>query len=340
MRKTLDFLQKKVPLYVLFLILAVSGVAIAVLSLSKISSQPLQAPAIAIGPHFSMDLIRTNRLKLVRPLVLADVKSESPALSGIKNDVASFINQMKSEGKARDVSVYFRRLNTGDWFAIDGSNVYNPASMVKVAILLTVLKMAENDPKLLERRIFLEAHQEGYAQNISSDPLETGKEYTVRKLLEQMITYSDNDATVLLQGMMDMPTFNQLFSTLKLEMPDFSKEYFIGVTDFSKIFRSLYNATYLNERYSEYALELLTRSTYSDGIVAGIGTRIPVAHKFGERVVGGTAQLHEIGIVFQGEDPYLLGVMTSGSDLRELAGIIKSIAMRVHQNTSRLSAAS
>src|SRR6187549_2313828 len=133
-----------------------------------------------------------------------------------------------------------------------------------------------------------------------------------------MVQYSDNDATLLLSQNMNVGIYNQVFVDLDLPPPPTAGEYFISALDFSKFFRVLYNASYLSPEYSEFALKLLTQSTFSDGIRAGVDGNIKIAHKFGERVIGNKAQMHEFGIVFYDGSPYLLGVLTKGSNLKEL----------------------
>jgi len=99
-----------------------------------------------------------------------------------------------------------------------------------------------------------------------------------------------------------------------------------------KFFRVLYNGTYLNNQSSEFALQLLSQSDFNQGIVAGLDRPMVVAHKFGERILGNTAQLHEYGIVYLDGQPYLLGVMSSGSNLKDLSEVIATISQRAYLN--------
>ena len=51
-----------------------------------------------------------------------------------------------------------------------------------------------------------------------------------------------------------------------------------------------------------------------------------MVHKFGERIFGSKAQLHEFGIVFYKKNPYLIGVMTKGNSLTQLSTILGDIS--------------
>jgi hypothetical protein len=63
---------------------------------------------------------------------------------------------------------------------------------------------------------------------------------------------------------------------------------------------------------SEKALAYLARTDYRKGLVAGVPPTIAVAHKFGLRRMNEMKQLHDCGIVYYPDHPYLLCVMTSG----------------------------
>jgi beta-lactamase class A len=276
--------------------------------------------------HSEFTETRLPGVSLARPLLLADLAEESRMLAPVKQKIREITEEATSSRKASEVTVYFRRLNDGAWFAVNPNQTYNPASMIKVPIMMTFLREAEKTSGLLDRKVHFDGHNSSYKQNIGNTRLRENRDYTIRTLLEYMIQFSDNDATVLLQAYLNQSLFNKLFTDLNIPVPDFSSEYFITASDMSKFFRALYNGTYLSEEGSEYALGLLTRSTYSDGIVAGIGEPMVIAHKFGERVMGNTAQLHEFGIVYCGNQPYLIGIMTQGSDLKALTEVVKAVS--------------
>ena len=66
---------------------------------------------------------------------------------------------------------------------------------------------------------------------------------------------------------------------------------------------------------SEILLGLLTETSYKNGLVAGLPEgEIKIAHKFGERKIGKLIQLHDCGIIYYQENPYLLCIMTRGND--------------------------
>ena len=285
----------------------------------------------------TMQQIRLEDYEFVHPLLLTDVPEESESLNEIKSKVLSYINQAQSSAQADEVSVYFRRLNNGAYFCINPNTTYNPASMIKIVYLITYIKMIEKNPAVINQKIYFERHySQGNNQNIKDFELKERTNYSVKELLLAMIMHSDNDATMLLSQNMNNQIYNKIFTDLDIPIPNPAAEYFINATDFSKFFRVLYSAAYSNTDLSEFALELLTKSTFQDGLRKGLEPNVVMAHKFGERIIGQKAQLHEFGIVFYKGSPYLIGVMTKGNALPQLSQIIGDISRIAFDNYKAL----
>lgn len=324
------FLTKKVSILTMLI-----SIVVALSSAFTVAKFLPAKPAIHVpsGPKCpeTMEQIRLKNYELVHPLILSDISSESGVLLPMRNKVDNYIAQVKSTQQAENVSVYIRKLNDGSWFSINPNSTYNPASMSKIIYILVFLKEAETNPGVLNKKIFFAQHfSGGNSANIVDFKLSENSYYTVRDLLTYMIKYSDNDAALLLSQNMNTRIYEQLFVDLNIPLPDPYKEYFITIRDFGKFFRVLYSATYVRADLAEYGLKLLTLSTFSKGIKAGIDPSVPVAHKFGERIIGAKAQLHEFGIVFVNNSPYLIGVMTSGSNLDQLTQIVAEISRIVY----------
>lgn len=323
-------LKKRVSFLTLVIAVLIAGAAAYASSVLIGKKQKVNIPS---GPNCTetMEQIRIKSYEFVHPLLLTDINEESGSLSPIRGKLDNFISTLKNARQVDEVSVYFRKLDDGSWFAINPNQSYNPASMSKIIYVLVYLKEAESNPSVLNKKIFFAKHFEGgNTPNIVDFKLPENAYYSVRDLLTYCIKYSDNDATLLLSQNMNVHIYEQLFNDLHISSPDPYKEYYITPIDYSKFFRVLYNATYIRPELSEYGLKLLTLSTYANGLKRGIEPNVVVAHKFGERIIGNKAQLHEFGIVFIDDNPYLLGVMTSGASLPQLADIVAEISRIVY----------
>ncbi len=101
---------------------------------------------------------------------------------------------------------------------------------------------------------------------------------------------------------------------------------------YGTFFRILFNSSYLDYDDSEKALSLLNDSTFVQGLRAGVPTNVQVAHKFGERWDYGNSEkeLHDCGIVYYPGHPYLLCVMTQGTNFDDMASAIANISRFVY----------
>src|SRR5690606_549510 len=110
----------------------------------------------------------------------------------------------------------------------------------------------------------------------------------------------------------------------------------LSVKDYSAFFRILYNATYLSKEMSEKALSIMARSDFDIGITAGVPNNIHVSNKFGERgfVNHYEKQFHDCGIVYYPGSPYLLCVMTKGSNFETQIKIIAEVSALVYKNVA------
>lgn len=280
--------------------------------------------------HYKME--RLDGYKLIKPLVFAEPVTESSKYLGIKTKLTDFIEQLKSQQKLISASVYLRDFDQGEWMCINDTETYYPGSLIKVPGLITYLKMAEKNPNILEKKlIFNSPHKAIPNQTFNSKQIESGKSYSIRQLLKYMVSYSDNNATYLLNKNVDLAAFHQLF--LDLNIPKLSSSNSkITAKNFSIFFKVLFNASYLNRENSEFAVELLKECDFKLGLVKGLPVNTIVAHKFGEMGDETTRQLHESGLIYINNTPYLLTIMTKGYDVKELPEIIENISKMVYQD--------
>lgn len=254
-------------------------------------------------------------------------ETKQSQVQDLKAKLEDYIQSQEDQGNIVHTSVYMRSLNNGPWIGINEKEDFSPASLLKVPILIAILKKAESNPGLLEQKITNVPIDDGTVQDIvPSQPLEQGKQYTVWELIEHMILYSDNQAKNLLLITFKDKDFDRVYEDLGISVPSVKKpEDFMSVRDYASFFRILYNASYLNKTMSNRALELLSRVDYKDGLVAGVPPGTVVSHKFGERALGDTRQLHDCGIIYYPNNPTILCIMTRGYDWGALTNVVRSI---------------
>jgi beta-lactamase class A len=275
----------------------------------------------------------------INPLLECNNDAVNNEIKPFKNALVDFINSEKEKYSISLSSVYFRDLNNGPWIGINEKENFSPASMLKVPLMMSALKLAENNPDLLREKIKVTELSNNINQYIKpSQSIEAGKTYTIDELIYRMIVYSDNNAQAEIFNFIGDEATAKSYSDLGLVVPTLeNQENFMSVKEYASFFRILYNASYLNKNFSEKSLGLLTKVEFKDGLAAGLPDGIVIANKFGERQIDetGEKQLHDCGIIYYyPSHPYLLCIMNRGNDFKKMSDFIKSISAFVYQQVS------
>lgn len=267
----------------------------------------------------------TNVTKSEYPLLNPKATSKNTKPENIDKAQAEIAAFLEDEDTV--VAYYFRDLNNGPWFFYNAPYRFEGASLNKVPILITFLKAAETYPEILDKKILYKGDLEVPDEEFNRS-LILGDEYTVQELLEAMIINSDNTSYQLLEeyaikNKLD-PSIYDTFEYLGLD----KDENFVTVTQYSTLLRVLYNAEYLNMEMSSKALEMLSKTKFEEGLVKNLPEEITVAHKYGVRwfVESNEKQIHDCGIIYKGERPYILCVMTRGISIPKQEKIIANIS--------------
>lgn len=279
--------------------------------------------------------VREGGYKFTNPLLECEWSKalQTKELGLLKKELKEFVIRQTENKKANRIAIYLRDLNNGPWTGINERDDYTPASLGKVPVLMAYFRLAEADRQVLNKKIKFEGKIS--EQNIPPpEIIQPGEFYTVEDLINRMIIYSDNNAYLLLYKNMDVNLIKKLDEDLGVGIGEIwtNPGDFMSVKNYASYFRILFNASYLNKETSERALELLSRSEFKDGIVAGVPQDVLVSHKFGERSIEGseTKQLHDCGIVYYPGRPYLLCIMTRGDDFKKLAEVIKGASSLIY----------
>ena len=251
-----------------------------------------------------------------------------------QSDLEIFSDQLKRDRKLTDIGIYFRDLNNGPAFGVHQDDGFFPASLLKVPVMMVYYHLSEVRPGIFEQKVLYEAPKElGITPSIiPRESLVPGTEYEVGELIRRMIVYSDNQALLLLLSRMPAGSIENLFHKLGVsEVVIQNSEGQLSVKEYAGFFRILFNSSFLSHENSEKALKLLSETDYNDAIPAGIPNGIKVSHKFGEAGTGNIdRQLHDCGIVYFPDHPYLLCVMTRGKKPEDLRKTIVDISSFVY----------
>jgi len=277
---------------------------------------------------------RLSGYSFVRPLMFVDDECECEELFPIRDRINKLIEDYKGSGDLISASVYLKSYSKNGWVGINENERFKPGSLLKVPELIAFLKMDEDHPGFLNKKLVYDHRTiTDKRPSIVSKSIEPGHSYTIRDLLSYMVIYSDNNATMLLNANIDVNTFKKVFSDIGLAEPDWrSNDYPISAKDYSLFMRELYNASYLSIEDSEFATELLAKSDFKNGLIKDLPPYLQTAHKFGEAGTNTELEFHETALIYLEKGPYLLTVMTKGKDSNKLPQILTQISNIVYQN--------
>lgn len=290
-----------------------------------------------VSEEFSRQVRQDSQYTYINPLLecevaegLLDARKEN-----FYDSLEEYASNLKAEGRVNDVAIYFRDLNNGPTFGINEKSDFFPASLLKVPVMMAYFRWAEREPHLLETEIrYQEVMDFGYTPTIvPRESLIIGQSYTVAELIRRMITYSDNQSLHLLTKNLPSAYIQDLFKILGIGedvLVDSGAK--LTVKEYAGFFRILFNSSYLSRESSEKALALLAETDYHDALPAGVPSGVAVAHKFGEAgTENAERQLHDCGIVYFPNHPYLACVMTRGRDVNNLKETIVDISKFIYE---------
>ena len=279
----------------------------------------------------------THRLagyKYIKPLLYNSINCESKKYAPLKTKIEAVINQYKQAGSVDSVSVYLKLLGSREFLSINENELYHPASLIKLPMLIAFLKMEEQHPGILNTKITFHLPEGIPSQTYNSRQIVSGKSYRIKELLKYMIVYSDNNATYLINSYVDLKVFEKIFSDFGLVVPDVQDlNYKISAKDYSLFLDVVYNAGYLTIPHSEFVAELLSQSNFEIGIKKGIPSYTKIIHKFGEWGQGPNSNLHQLsesGIIYLDNCHYLLTIMSHGKDVNNLPPVLSDISKTIY----------
>lgn len=228
------------------------------------------------------------------------------------------------------VSVYFEYLPTGANISINKDNGYFPASLLKLPAAFAVYKKIEEGEWKLsdEFEITKESLNPDFGDLYKKPP---GTKMSVKDLLSEMLAKSDNTAYMVFVNNLESWELNEAYGHLGLDSL-VSEDGQITARKYSVLLRSLYNATYLSDESSQEILGILSDSPLRGYLDQALPMDVVFAHKFGENKSHGV--LHDAGIIYVPNRPYLLTVMIKDIDEVSAKKLTNRISAMVYNYVS------
>jgi beta-lactamase class A len=251
------------------------------------------------------------------------------------------------ENKARlfhgDAGIIIEDLNTGWQFSLNKDKLFPSASIVKIPIMAACFQAVYEGRLNLKDEMVLRLPNKTPGSGILKSAA-TGTTIPVDKLIDIMITHSDNTAANMLIEKLGFDYLNGYFkksglrhTNLSRKMMDFQDrkngvENYTSAADISNLLERFYRRKFINRQISEKCLGLLLRQKVNDRIPKKLPDDCSVAHKTGlEKNV-----CHDAGIVFTRQGDFLICVLTkSRSGTRQVKEFISNLALVIYQTYRR-----
>lgn len=250
-------------------------------------------------------------------------KPGEPSAPSAMEDVSGDMEEI-AVASGMDVSAVAIDLETGEYAGVRGNESVPSASMIKMIVAAAFLEaVAQGECSLDESYTLQESDIVGGTGSLQG--LGAGATVSYRDLVTKMISESDNTATnVLINACGGMGAVNA--EAKKLGMPgtrlnrmmmdtvamEQGIENYVSADDLAVLFRMVYSGTFVDSESSELMLQALEQQTDNAGIPQGLPPDIVFAHK-----TGTLATVRHDGGIVEGEHPYVLVVLCSGSGFNE-----------------------
>lgn len=228
--------------------------------------------------------------------------SADGALLPLGHQIGTYIDQ-NNPGS----SIYLEDLSGKTMVRIGETKAYNIKSLMKVPLVMTLYKAAELGRLNLDTTITL---QQKDIDNAYGDLWQKGVGYklTLREAARLALEESDNTAMRAINDQIFpvMQTYERAYTAIGMDVRiDKNSDTYVSTESYSKVFRCLYTACYVDRQNSDDMLTQLEHTEFSaPSTLLPAGT--VVSHKIGNIHMGG---FNDCGIVFAAKKPYLFCIM-------------------------------
>jgi beta-lactamase class A len=271
-----------------------------------------------------------------KKLILEKRKS---AWSVLKKTIEFEVPNFKGEA-----AVIIEDLNMRWKISFNRDKLFPSASLVKIPIMAACFYAAREGRISLKDKLTLKNSSKTPGSGVLKN-MAAGSTFTVDKIIEIMITKSDNTATNMLIELLTFDYLNRFFKTqglsntnLSRKMMDFKYrrkgvENYTTAEDLAYLLERIYRREFLNRDISERCLSMLLQQKVNDRIPARLPRNVPVAHKTGLE----SQVCHDVGILFAPQGDFLICVLTkSKAGRKEIKEFIARLALFTYNSYNKL----
>ncbi len=271
---------------------------------------------------YSIVLLFVGRqLSFLPQLNFASSKAQTEDLR--ENVLEKFLKEEKGS-----YSVYYKDLTTGEEFGINENKVLTGGSLNKLVIISYLYNLAKDKKINLEDKITI---QKKDIQDYGTGSLRyegEGKPYSLKTLTQLALEQSDNTAAYVLSIRLGEDKIQEYGKKLGLISTNMAENK-TTARDMGKILELIYSRKVTSDSLTEELLDFMRDTDFEDRIVRDMPSSVPVYHKAADS----TNMVHDVGIVDDSKNPFILSVLTSDiKDEEEAKRTIGKIARFIYDH--------
>jgi beta-lactamase class A len=238
-----------------------------------------------------------------------------------KNVLEKFLKNEKGS-----YSIYYKDLKTGQEFGIDENKALTGASLNKLPLVGYLYNLALRGKINLEEKVIIQKED---IQDYGTGSLryeEPGQSYSLKNLAKLALEQSDNTAAHVLGVRLDLANVQKYINGLKFVSTDMANNK-TTAAEMGKMLDLLYKRKISSETLTREFLDFMRDTDQEDRIPRNLPKGVVVYHKTGDS----TGMIHDVGIIDDGENPFILAILTSDiTDEEEAKVTIGKIAKFIY----------
>lgn len=221
--------------------------------------------------------------------------------------------------------IYFRDLEKGDAFSINGQEKMTAASLIKMPTLLTLYREADAGRLNLDTVYKLQAaDKRGGSGSLVGRPVDF--EISYREMAKLMGEQSDNTAfNIIANKILGGEKIQNTINLLGMRQTSFNDN-LTSPEDMGLLFRKLLQEKVVSDKGKDEILSFITNTIWETRIPAGIPKGIRVSHKIGSEI----GVISDAGIVFA-KKPFILVIMSQNANEIEAGKALPEIAKKIYE---------
>ena len=225
------------------------------------------------------------------------------------------------------VGMSVKDLTTGQSFSLNSKHPFNPASVIKIPVMIEAFhQRAQGKIKFTDELTLEQRHKIPGCGNIQF--FQNGSSFSIERLVDLMITDSDNTATFMLIEKLGKHKINSYMRRIGLRKTIIKDPSMLNKManqhntsspeDMLKIMDKMYRGKLVSKKDSEEMLNIMKRQQHKWGIARFLPASTIIANKTGSV----DFVRNDVGIIWKNNKPYIITIFSENLPDNHLGSVM------------------